>query len=79
MHRYKLKQGALAQFVQKMEEKGYGLEYISARLDQHVPPVYASTVAAWMAGTTHPSQEQCSYLPSIVHASHDELFEATRS
>lgn len=73
----KLKPDALARAVAKMEEKGYDVGYISTRLHQHVPPVYDKTVKAWIDGTSHPTREQCMYLPSILHTTNEELFDIT--
>ena len=77
MRTKKLKPHALAKAVATMKEKGYDIAYISARLHQNCPPVFDKTVKGWLEGTSHPSREQCSYLPSILHTPEEVLFDVT--
>lgn len=77
MRTKKLKPNALVRAVAEMKDKGYDLGYISTRLDQHAPPVFDKTVRAWMKGESHPTREQCIYLPSILHTSDEDLFDIT--
>lgn len=71
----KLKPGALAKAVAEMENKGYDLEHMAMRVHQHAPPVHAKTIKAWIAGTAHPTQDQCDYMLSAFHSSYEELFD----
>ncbi|ODT79869.1 hypothetical protein ABS71_00890 [bacterium SCN 62-11] len=67
----------LKQGLEEMAKLGYPLSYISARLDQHVPPVEDHTVEAWVNGTLYPTSEQIIYIASIVRVSSADLRDLT--
>lgn len=68
----------LKEGLDEMAKIGYDLSYISARIDQHAPPVHNSTIKGWLNGTIQPTDDQISYIESIVRISGDDLLDLGR-
>lgn len=64
--------------VDEMAKIGYDLSYISARIDQHAPPVHNNTILSWLNGTSQPTDNQISYIASVVRISSRDLLDLRR-